>query len=124
MKKTIQIFSVILIALTVMVSCKKDTAPSDRDFFVGTYTGTVSYRSGTTTINSTDGKVTVTKIGENYRFFFGSGIPDITGVRFEKTDDNTYVSVGTGLTGISVDASNLKILVSKDGETWTANCTR
>ncbi len=124
MKKTVQIFSMLLIAFTVMVSCKKDTDPADRDFFVGTYKGTVSYRSGETTINSTDGKVTVSKVGETYNFYFGNSIPDITGVKFEKTGDNSYVSIGSGLTGISIDASNLKILVSKDGQTWTANCTR
>ena len=124
MKKTVQIFSMLLIALTVMVSCKKDTDPADRDFFVGTYKGTVSYRSGETTINSSDGKVTVSKVGETYNFYFGNGIPDITGVKFEKSGDNSYVSIGSGLTGISIDASTLKILVSKDGQTWTANCTR
>lgn len=124
MKKTVQIFSMLLIALTVMVSCKKDTDPADKDFFVGTYKGTVSYRSGQTTINSSDGKVTVSKVGETYNFYFGNNIPDITGVKFEKTGDNSYVSVGSGLTGISIDASNLKILVVKDGQTWTANCTR
>lgn len=124
MKKTVQIFSMLLIALTVMVSCKKDTDPADRDFFVGTYKGTVSYRNGETTINSSDGKVTVSKVGETYNFYFGNNIPDITGVKFEKTGDNSYVSIGSGLTGISIDASNLKMLVSKDGQTWTANCTR
>ncbi|WP_293313708.1 hypothetical protein [Pedobacter sp. UBA5917] len=124
MKKTVQILSMLLIALTVMVSCKKDTDPADRDFFVGTYKGTVSYRNGETTINSSDGKVTVSKVGETYNFYFGNNIPDITGVKFEKTGDNSYVSVGSGLTGISIDASNLKILVVKDGQTWTANCTR
>jgi len=124
MKKTVQIFSMLLIALTVMVSCKKDTDPADKDFFVGTYKGTVSYRNGETTINSSDGKVTVSKVGETYNFYFGNNIPDITGVKFEKTGDNSYVSVGSGLTGISIDASNLKVLVVKDGQTWTANCTR
>lgn len=107
-----------------MVSCKKDTDPADKDFFVGTYKGTVSYRNGQTTINSSDGKVTVSKVGETYNFYFGNNIPDITGVKFEKTGDNSYVSVGSGLTGISIDASNLKVLVVKDGQTWTANCTR
>lgn len=124
MKKTIQIFSMLLIALTVMVSCKKDTDPADKDFFVGTYNGTVSYRNGETTINSSDGKVTVSKVGETYNFYFGSNIPDITGVKFEKRSDNSYVSVGSGLTGITIDASSLKMGVIKDGQTWTANCTR
>ncbi|WP_421941883.1 hypothetical protein [Pedobacter sp.] len=124
MKKTVQIFSMLLIALTVMVSCKKDTDPADRDFFVGTYKGTVSYKNSETTINSSDGKVTVSKVGETYNFYFGSGIPDITGVKFEQSGDNTYVSVGTGVTGITINASTLKMLVVRGGETWTADCTR
>lgn len=124
MKKTVQIFSMLLIALTVMVSCKKDTDPADRDFFVGTYNGSVSYRNGEQTITSSDGRVTVSKIGETYNFYFGNNIPDITGIKFEKTGDNSYVSVGSGLTGISIDASTLKILFVRDGKTWTANATR
>jgi len=124
MKKTVQIFSMLLIALTVMVSCKKDTDPADRDFFVGTYKGSVSYRSGQNTITSSDGKVTVSKVGETYNFYFGNNIPDITGVKFEKKGDNSYVSVGSGLTGINIDASNLTIRVAKDSQFWTADCTR
>ena len=124
MKKTVQIFSMLLIALTVMVSCKKDTDPADRDFFVGTYNGSVSYRNGNQTITSSDGRVTVSKVGETYNFYFGNNIPDITGIKFEKTGDNSYVSVGSCLTGISIDASTLKILFVRDGQTWTANATR
>lgn len=123
MKKTVQIFSMLLIALTVMVSCKKDTDPADKDFFVGTYRGTVSYSKGDTQTNSTDGKVTVTKVNDTYSFFFGNNIPDITGVKFQESG-NTYVSVGTGVIGITIDASTLKIGVSNSNGTWTANCTR
>jgi hypothetical protein len=124
MKKTIQFFGMLLIALTVFSSCKKDTDPADRDFFVGTYNGTVSYINGQTTIKSSDGKVTVSKVGETYNFYFGSGIPDVKGVRFEKSGDNTYVSVGSGVTGITINASKLNMLVIKDGQTWTADCNR
>lgn len=124
MKKAIQFFGILLIALTVFASCKKDTDPADRDFFVGTYTGTVSYKNDQTTIKSSDGKVTVSKIGDSYNFYFGSGIPDIKGVNFEKKGDNTYISIGSGVTGITIDASTLKMLVIKGNETWTADCTR
>jgi len=99
MKKTVQFLGMLLIALTVMVSCKKDTDPADRDFFVA-------------------------KVGDSYNFIFGNNIPDINGVKFEKKDDNTYVSIGSGLTGITVTASSLNLLVVKDGQTWTANANR
>lgn len=123
MKKTVQIFSMLLIALTVMVSCKKDTDPADRDFFVGTYSGTITYNDGSKNISDDDGKVRVVKTGETYSFIFGTGIPDITGVKFQGSGD-TYASIGDGLTGISVNASTLKILVTNSKGTWTANCTR
>jgi len=126
MKKTIQIFSMLMIAMTIIVSCKKDTDPATKDFFVGTYKGDVSYKKDGTSIVSADGdgKITVSKVGETYNFYFGSGIPDLTGVKFEKKGDNSYVSIGSGLTGITIDASTLKMLVIKDGATWTADCTR
>ncbi|WP_316838633.1 hypothetical protein [Pedobacter gandavensis] len=124
MKKAIRIFSLLLIATTIMIACKKDKDPASTDLFVGTYKGDVSYSKDGGVITSSDGKITVSKVGETYNFFFGNNIPDITGVKFEKSGDNSYVSVGNGLTGIKIDASTLKMLVSKDGATWTANCTR
>lgn len=108
----------------MMIACKKDTDPADKDFFVGTYKGSVSYNKDGNNITSSDGKVTVSKVGETYNFYFGNGIPDITGVKFEKSGDNSYVSIGSGVTGITINASTLKMLVSKDGATWTADCTR
>ncbi|ATP55681.1 hypothetical protein CPT03_03955 [Pedobacter ginsengisoli] len=124
MKKTMRIFSLLLIATTVMIACKKDTDPADKDFFVGTYRGSISYQKDDNTITSSEGKVTVSKVGETYNFFFGNNIPDIKGVKFEKSSDNNYVSVGSGVTGISINASTLKVLVSNNGATWTADCTR
>ncbi|WP_129713768.1 hypothetical protein [Pedobacter sp. SYP-B3415] len=125
MKKTIQLLSLLVIALVGFGSCKKDKDPSTTDFFVGTYRGTVSYNDGTTTINSSDGKVTVTKVGAtSYKFFFGNGIPDVTDVNFEKRGDNTYVSVGSGVTGITINESKLTMLVKRGNQTWTADCDR
>ncbi|WP_316811638.1 hypothetical protein [Pedobacter heparinus] len=124
MKRTFKIFSLLLIATTIIIACKKDKDPATTDFFVGTYKGSVSYNKDGSTITSSDGKVTVSKVGDTYNFFFGSNIPDIKGVKFEKSGDNTYVSVGSGLTGITIDAGTLKMLVVKDGATWTADCTR
>lgn len=124
MKTIVKMFSLLLVVTTVMSACKKDKDPATTDFFVGTYKGSVSYSKGSENITSSDGKVTVSKVGETYNFFFGSNIPDITGVKFEKKGDNTYVSIGSGLTGITIDASSLNMLVIKDGATWTAKCTR
>lgn len=121
-------FSFIALAAFVMIglaSCSKDTDPADVDVFVGTYKGKITYlKAGEELKSKDDGSVIVSKVGATYNFAFSDGIPDINGVKFEKKDDNTYVSIGSGLTGITITKSKLNMLVVKDGATWIANCSR
>ena len=121
-------FSFIALAAFVMIglaSCSKDTDPSDVDVFLGTYKGKITYLKVGDQLKSVDnGSVIVSKVGSTYNFAFSDGIPNINGVKFEKKDDNTYISVGSGLTGITITKSKLNMLVTKDGATWTANCSR
>jgi hypothetical protein len=125
MKNLMRITGALLIAMVIFtVGCSKDDDPADNDFFVGTYNGTITFKNGDQTITDSDGRVTVVKVGDSYSFDFGSNIPNITGVKFQKKDDNTYISVGDGITGITVTASTLKMLVSNNSGTWTADCTR
>ena len=118
---------VLLFSLISLSSCSRDDDPADNDFFAGTYNGSISYNDGTTSISKDNGSVFVTKIasGTKYNFRFSDGIPDLNGVEFEKTGDNTLVMVGSNATSyIRIDNKDLKILYSKDGKTWTANAVR
>lgn len=118
---------VLLFSLISLSSCSRDDDPADNDFFAGTYNGSISYNDGTTSISKDNGSVFVTKIasGTKYNFRFSDGIPDLNGVEFEKTGDNTLVMVGSSATSyIRIDNKDLKILYSKDGKTWTANAVR
>lgn len=118
---------VLLFSLISLSSCSRDDDPADNDFFAGTYNGSISYNDGTTSISKDNGSVFVTKIasGTKYNFRFSDGIPDLNGVEFEKTGDNTLVMVGSSATSyIRIDNRDLKILYSKDGKTWTANAVR
>lgn len=128
MKNKFKLLGLLCMALLTvsicLTSCSKDDDPANNDFFIGTYNGTISYQGDGQTINDEDGKLTVVKVGSSYSFKFGSGIPDINNVKFEKKDANTYVSIGTGVTGITINASSLKMLVSNGDEIWTADCTR
>jgi len=112
-----------VVSMMFMVSCDKDTDPADRDIFVGTYEGDITFDNGEETIIDEDGRVTVAKAGDSYSFLFGSGIPDITGVKFEK-DGNVYIGIGDGFTGIRITASSLNMVVTDDRGTWTADCSR
>lgn len=127
--KTIKFLSLCLMTCLLVfafTSCGKDTDPAEKDLFIGTYKGHISYTSidPIKHLDAPDGKVIVTKIGDTYSFHFSDDIPDLTGIKFEKKNDNSYVSIGSGLTGITISESNLTMLVVKGGETWTANCKR
>ena len=128
-KGTAKLIALFLLIFSVfsLSSCSRDDDPADNDFFAGTYNGSVGYTDGTTTINKDNGSVFVTKIasGTKYNFRFSDSIPDLNGVQFEKTGDNTLVMVGSTATSyIRIDNNELKILYHVDGKTWTANATR
>lgn len=128
MKQILSFLAILLVTVFTISSCSKNDDPVNNDFFVGTYKGTISYDGPTNDVASTEGSVTVTKIasGTKYNFRFSNGIPDITGVEFEKKGDNIYFNIGSqdGINYIRIDAKTLKMLYIKDGSTWTANCTR
>jgi len=126
--KTLGAFMLLLFAVTAISSCSNDDDPVNNDFFAGTYKGSISYNDGgSTSINTNNGSVFVTKIasGTKYNFAFSDSIPDLNGIEFEQKGDHTLVMVGSTATSyIRIDNNELKILYMKDGKTWTANCTR
>lgn len=127
MKNLLKILSIVVLSVFVFASCSRDDDPADNDFFIGTYNGTVSYNDGNTSISSDNGKVTVVKIasGTKYNFAFSNGIPDLNGVEFQKTGDNTLINVGSNANAmITINNNDLDIIYNKDGKTWYANCTR
>lgn len=127
MKTAIKIFSLLFITLFTFASCSKDDDPADNDLFIGKYAGTISFNStnsNDTDVASTNGSVTVTKIGDNYSFNFSNGIPNIGNITMKKGDNNTIIFSDNGIGSITVTASSLKIAYTKDGRGWTADCSR
>lgn len=126
MKSILKMVGMVLLASFVLTACSKDDDPADNNFFVGTYNGKVSYSGAGDDVANTDGSVTVVKGGSatTYSFKFSNGIPDINNVEFNKSGDNTWVSIGDMSGFINVNNRNLKIAVTKDGNTWTADCNR
>lgn len=129
MKTTIKFLSLFLVAVSLFTfsACSKDDDPADNDLFIGKYTGTISFTStndSDTDVSSTQGSVTVTKIGDKYSFNFSNGIPTIGDIIMEKGDNNTIIFNDNAIGTITVTASDLNILYAKDGRAWTANCKR
>ena len=124
MKTQIKFLAVLLMMPLLFLACSKDDDPADNDLFVGTYNGTISYNSGSTSIRTETGKVTVIKTGNNYIFKFSDGISDLNGVEFQK-NENEAVSVGNDVSKyIRITAGKLNIAYSANGAIWTADCTR
>lgn len=124
MKKLLKLTLGLFMVVAVFTACSKDDDPANNDLFVGTYDGSISYSKDGDTKTADGGSVTVIKTGNNYNFQFSDGIPNLNGVEFEK-DANSAISVGsTESKYIRINANTLKILFSKDGANWTADCTR
>ncbi|NLR63505.1 hypothetical protein HGH92_04220 [Chitinophaga varians] len=125
MKSMLKVVSLLLLAVLLFASCSKSTDPADVDIFAGTFKGKISYSDGTTNVTKSDGSVFVTKVGTRYDFRFSDGIPDLTGVEFEKKDDNTMVNIGSSGTGvITINKDKLVIGFTRNNQVWGADCTR
>ncbi len=127
-KAVIAVLSIMVLSTLIFTSCSKDTDPADKDFFVGKYTGHISYVDNSsedgTNIEKDNGSVEVVKVGDTYNFVFSDGIPDITGIQMEK-GDNTAVNVGSDESHlIQIDEDKLVIGYTEDGKVWTANANR
>lgn len=123
MKNLVRLLGVFSIVLFTLTSCSKDDDPKDNDLFIGTYKGRVSYTKGLKNISNDNGKVTVSKVGDNYTFSFSNDIPSIKDVKIEK-GKNSFKLEWKEASIITIDQSNLNISMAKDGQLWTANCKR
>ncbi|MET3879579.1 MULTISPECIES: hypothetical protein [Chitinophaga] len=125
MKSILGVIGVLLLSVVLFTSCSKDTDPADVDVFAGTFRGKIGYVDDEKNISQDNGSVFVTKVGTRYDFRFSDGIPDLTGVEFQKKDDNTMVSIGSSGTGlITINKDKLVIGFARNGRNWTADCGR
>lgn len=125
MKNFLKSFALVALASIVLISCSKKDDPTDNNLFVGTYEGSIGYIKEGENKSTDNGKVTVVKVGNNYNFVFSDGIPDLKGVKFREDGGNAVVSIDEDETKlIRITASQLTIAYAKDGEVWTANCSR
>ncbi len=129
LKAIVALLSVALLSTLIITSCSKDTDPTEKDLFVGKYSGHISYVDNNaddqTKIDKDNGTVEVVKVGGNYNFIFSDGIPNITGVKFDKKGEHTVINVGSDESHlIQIDEDHLTIAYTKDNKIWTANCKR
>ncbi|MCJ7467521.1 MAG: hypothetical protein MUO53_12610 [Maribacter sp.] len=122
MNKSIKLAGIIFMITMLLASCSKNNDPTDDNLFVGTYKGSVSYSetNSNTDITTSDGRVTLVKVGDSYNFDFSDGIPSLKGIKMEKNQNVLVDSTGT----LRIDQGKLVIAYSKGSESWGADCTR
>lgn len=118
-----------MFTLLLLSGCNKDTDPVDKDFFIGTYEGSLNYSDTNPddekNIHVDNGNIKVVKVGKSYNFIISDGIPDITNIKFEESGENTVISIGSDESHyIKINGSQLKIMYVTGSESWTADCTR
>lgn len=126
MKNSLRILGLLGLFLFAF-SCGKNTNPVNKDLFVGTYEGSVGYSDNNDDIHSDNSAITVIKLGRKYNLQFKqAGIPTLSGIEFNKMEKGKSINVDfkEGVREIRIDAHNLYIDYSKDGEKWTAQAKR
>jgi len=122
MKKSMKFLGMLFFVVALAASCDNDNDPADDNLFAGQYQGSVSYSDpeNSTNVSTEEGQVTVVKVGDSYTFNFSNDIPSLKDIEMEKNQNTLTTDDGA----ISIDASNLEIVYSKDGKTWGASCSR
>ena len=90
---------------------------------VGTFTGDVSYTSGSgiPIANAGDGTATLTKTGDKtYSISFSDGVPAVTNLKFKTASGGSYSSIDSdgSTAGMELSASRLSVGVTKGSQTW------
>ncbi len=121
-------FFAALLMLVAFTSCsndKDDPAPGVVELpseVIGVFTGNLSYTgSNGTIVSNEDGTATVTKTGDKtYSIAFSDGVASITNLKFKKSSDNAYASVGENgsISGMTLSASDLNVGVTANGSIW------
>lgn len=125
MKNLIKFLAIPFFALFVLFSCNVEDDTPENDLFIGTYRGEILYLSNGNSVSINECSVRVVKVGDKYNFGFPSGIPDINGVEFKKDFANSSINIGGSESSyIKINAKDLKILYSKDGNTWNLTAKR
>lgn len=126
MKNSLKFLGVIGL-LFLAISCGKSINPANKDIFIGTYNGSVGYSDSHDAIQSDNSSITVIKFGSKYNLQFKqAGIPTLNEVEFNKMKKGESLNVDylKGTREIRIDANNLYIDYSKDGQKWTAKAKR
>lgn len=115
----------LVLSLVTVVSCKKSETPDGGTTGVsGSFIGRVQFQSSSLSVDRSNRLIRILPDGgsESYKIEFFTGVPNITGVRFTKVNDSTWISNDTAkLKDVRIQGNLLKIDYQLEGQSWTVN---
>lgn len=114
-------FSLFIILVT---SCaKKDNTGGGSAGASGSFIGRVQYQDNTLDVDRDNRLIRVLQVsGNTYKIEFYTGIPNITDLILDKTNDSTWVSSDTtGLKNVTIEGKMLTINYQSNSQSWIVN---
>ncbi len=105
----------------IFISCKKNENTGGASAGAsGSFIGRVKYQGNSIEVDRDNRLIRVLPDGtDTYKIEFFTGIPNITGVRFNKTNDSTWVSTDTTLLkDVKIEGKLLKINYQSNSQSW------
>ncbi|MDM1295746.1 hypothetical protein HX021_15760 [Sphingobacterium sp. N143] len=111
-----------LFFVALVLSCAKNESPEGETADAsGSFVGRVQYQGNSIEVDRDNRLMRVLRDGgtNTYKIEFYTGIPNITGVIFEKPNDSTWVSTDTAtLKSVKISGKILEIDYRSNGESW------
>lgn len=110
----------LVLSLILFISCSKneDSGGGSADV-TGNFIGRVKYQSNSLEVDRDNRLMRVLRESDGiYKIEFFTGIPNITTIRFTKTNDSTWVSTDTMSKKVTISGKLLTINYQSDSQTW------
>jgi hypothetical protein len=104
----------------LFIACKKNENTGGAADASGSFIGRVKYQGNSIEVDRDNRLIRVLRDGtETYKIEFFTGIPNITGVRFNKTNDSTWTSTDTTeLKIVTITGKLLTINYQSNSQSW------
>ncbi|GEM_PF-212088 len=110
--------------IILITSCaKKDNTGGGSAGASGSFIGRVQYQDNTLDVDRDNRLIRVLQVsGNTYKIEFYTGIPNITDLVLNKTNDSTWISPDTtGLKEVTIKGKSLTINYQPNSQSWIVN---
>jgi len=125
--KLSQIFVLFFLFFITNISCKKnESTTGDAPEVTGSFIGRVRFQGNALDVDRENRLIRILRENNStFRIEFYTGIPNITGIVFEQTNDSTWTSNDNTETQlVKVEGSSLEIDYQLNGQSWKVDAVR